>query len=177
MRFVMPGIAVIFAGRVAGQLLVTFGIAGPLPPVEEWQSGLLPYPILLASQIAILALMIGVARGWGPLVRPRPRVSVWTRRFSYLYFGGMIARYLITMVLAPEMRWHHGSIPIAMHLGLAIYLYAFARVIAPPAGSRSSATSSASVSGVPTLPGKTMYALPGARDSAPSRHTGTPGRT
>ena len=50
----------LFAVRVVGQLLVVAGRAPFLPPMDEWQSGLLPYPLLLASQILILALFATV---------------------------------------------------------------------------------------------------------------------
>jgi hypothetical protein len=44
----------LFHLRVVGQVLVTYTGAGWLPDVEQWQSGLLPYPVLLASQAGIL---------------------------------------------------------------------------------------------------------------------------
>ena len=64
----------LFVLRVLGQLLVASGVAPFLPPMEEWQSGLLPYPLLLASQIAIVAVLATVciqfSRGKGYFVRP-----------------------------------------------------------------------------------------------------------
>src|SRR5688572_15464260 len=63
----------LFVLRVVGQLLVVTGRAPFLPPMDEWQSGLLPYPVLLSSQIAILALLETVcmqfSRGRGLFVR------------------------------------------------------------------------------------------------------------
>ena len=45
---------VAFILRVIGQLMVVLNLGGWLPPIEEWQSGLLPYPYLFVSQIAII---------------------------------------------------------------------------------------------------------------------------
>ena len=60
----------LFCLRVIDQVLVTYAQVGWLPAVEHWQSGLLPYWALLASQVAILCLMgamiAGVWRGQGP---------------------------------------------------------------------------------------------------------------
>ena len=50
----------LFALRVLGQLLVVLVAAPFLPPMDEWQSGLLPYPLLLASQIVTVALLATV---------------------------------------------------------------------------------------------------------------------
>jgi hypothetical protein len=64
----------LFALRVLGQLLVLLGVAPFLPPMDDWQSGLLPYPLLLASQVLILALCATIcmqfSRGRGYFVQP-----------------------------------------------------------------------------------------------------------
>ena len=51
----------LFLLRVIGQVLVTYAGVSWLPEKGQWESGLLPYPSLLASQIAILAVMAAVA--------------------------------------------------------------------------------------------------------------------
>jgi hypothetical protein len=45
----------LFVGRVVGQLAVALDAAPFLPPMDEWQSGLLPYPLLLTSQLLLIA--------------------------------------------------------------------------------------------------------------------------
>ena len=47
--------------RVLGQALVVFFDATFLPPMEEWYSGLLPYPYLLVSQFIIIGVSAIVA--------------------------------------------------------------------------------------------------------------------
>jgi hypothetical protein len=43
-------LASLFLGRVLGQLKLSRRRVRFLPPMEQWQSGLLPYPALLAAQ-------------------------------------------------------------------------------------------------------------------------------
>jgi hypothetical protein len=129
--FILGAIAIAFFARVAGQALVAFLDVKFLPPMKEWYSGLLPYPLLLPVQIAILAFQFEVSRqlwiGAGPLTQPRPRLGIGLKWFSLIYFLGMLARYIITMALFPERRWFGGAIPIVFHWVLAAYLYLLSR--------------------------------------------------
>lgn len=122
----------LFFLRVAGQILVAFLGVSFLPPMKEWMSGLLPYPALLVSQIAILLFQCRVncdfSRGRGYFIEPKPRAGRILRVLSFLYAGAMALRYVVTMTLYPERRWAgSGTIPIVFHLVLAAWLYAFAR--------------------------------------------------
>ena len=77
--------------RVIGQIVVVLRAPRWLPPMEQWQSGLLPYPVLLLGQVIVLTLMtwicVDFARGAGRLVEPRwPNAGVivhvdWPRVF------------------------------------------------------------------------------------------------
>ena len=102
-----------------------------LPPIQEWYSGLVPYPLLLASQVAILGLQGRVSwdlwKGRGIFFDRHPRFGVWLRRFAALYFAVMVARYVIVMALRPEQRWFGGTIPILFHWVLAAYLFVWSR--------------------------------------------------
>jgi hypothetical protein len=127
-------LSALFALRVTGQLLVAQGWADWLPSFKQWQSGLLPYPALLASQAVILGLM-GTAEwqvwcGQGRLAAPRPRLARWLRRLSYLYAGSMLVRYVVTMALVPEWRWFGHSIPTLFHVVLASWLFVYALELA-----------------------------------------------
>jgi hypothetical protein len=115
--------------RVIGQVVVVLFAPRWLPPMEQWQSGLLPYPVLLAGQAVVLTLMVWISadfsRGDGSFVHPRPdvgRAVVW---FSYVYFGGMIVRYVIRMTRRPDQRWVGGTIPIIFHCVVAAFLWTF----------------------------------------------------
>lgn len=116
----------LFCLRVLGQILVAFWGATFLPPMEEWFSGLLPYPELLTSQILIILwygkICLDFARGYGYFVTPRRRLGINLLRFGWLYLGVMIIRYVIRMGLYPHERWTGGSIPIFFHWVLASFL-------------------------------------------------------
>jgi uncharacterized protein len=116
--------------RVIGQIVVVIFAPRWLPPMEQWQSGLLPYPVLLAGQAVVLTLMVWIsadfARDAGFFLQPPPgmaRAALW---FSYVYFGGMIVRYVIRMTRRPDQRWLGGTIPIIFHSIVAAFLWTFA---------------------------------------------------
>jgi putative CocE/NonD family hydrolase len=116
----------LFCLRVLGQVLVAFFGVKFLPPMEEWFSGLLPYPELLTSQILIILLYgkicLDFARGRGYFVTPGRRLGINLLKFGWLYLGVMIIRYVIRMGLYPHERWTGGSIPIFFHWVLASFL-------------------------------------------------------
>ena len=118
-----------FVLRVAGQMLVAFGGVGWLPPMDAWMSGLLPYPYLLPSQVVIIVLCAKVTldftRGCGWFVETRRVFGRGVLYFGYLYFAGMVARYVIRMSLYPDERWFGGTIPIFFHFVLAWFIILF----------------------------------------------------
>jgi uncharacterized protein len=115
--------------RVAGQLIVATAAPRWLPPMEQWQSGLLPYPVLVAGQAVVLTLMIWItidfARGAGFWLAPHPSLGLAALRWSYLYFGAMVVRYVRRMVRRPDQRWFGGTIPIIFHAVVAAFQWAF----------------------------------------------------
>ncbi len=119
--------SLLFSLRVAGQLVVAVVDVGFLPPFDEWQSGLLPYPLLVASQIAILIAMAVIInnfiRGHGFFVTLGARTSQSLRMLATVYFVSMIVRYIAMMALYPELLWFTGTIPIWFHFVLAGFLY------------------------------------------------------
>jgi len=120
---------ILLVGRVAGQLIVALWKPRWLPPMEQWQSGLLPYPVLVAGQVVVLTLMVWISadfcRASGFWVEPMPRlgrVAVW---WSYLYFGAMVVRYVVRMARRPDQRWLGGTIPIIFHSLVAAFQWTF----------------------------------------------------
>lgn len=111
----------LFALRVLGQLLVVAGVAPFLPPMDDWQSGLLPYPLLLVSQVLILGLLATVcmhfSRGSGFFVRHHRWLATPLWIAGWMYFGGMILRYALL---------RRDSIPVIFHVVLATFLLVIA---------------------------------------------------
>jgi hypothetical protein len=117
----------LFVLRVVGQVLVVTVQPRWLPPMGQWQSGLLPYPVLLVSQAAIIALLATVAmqfsRGVGWSVEaPHPRIGAALVVLACIYLAGMAYRYARRMSRLPDQRWFGGTIPIAFHCVLASFL-------------------------------------------------------
>ncbi len=120
-------LSALFLLRVVGQIVVVVATPQWLPAMDEWQSGLLPYPVLLTAQVLILGAMakLDVAASFGrwPFDRRRVRLATATAAFAIVYAGGMIVRYGISGHLHPDRRWlPPGMIPIVFHLVLASYL-------------------------------------------------------
>jgi hypothetical protein len=108
----------LFVARVTGQALVAFAGVTWLPPMERWQSGLLPYWLLLAAQIVIIVLMVAISRdftrGRGFFVRPRRFFAVYWLAFGCIYLAGMLVRFVI-------QGW---TIPVVFHWVLATFVIA-----------------------------------------------------
>ena len=107
----------LFALRVLGQLLVVTGLAPFLPPMDDWQSGLLPYPLLFVSQMLILALLgtvsLQFSRGIGYFVARRVWLGTPLWIAGWLYAIGMIVRYAAL---------RRDRIPVVFHIVLAGFL-------------------------------------------------------
>ena len=119
----------LFVMRVFGQALVVFFDVGFLPAMEQWYSGLLPYPILLPIQVVMIIVMVklirDVRRGSGFFSITKRGIGVFLKWFSYVYFLSMAARYVYAMILHPELRWFGHTIPIWFHMVLAAFLYTY----------------------------------------------------
>jgi len=120
-------LTMLFALRVLGQALVAFVDVTWLPVMEQWFSGLIPYPMLLIIQLLMLMLMVKITgeiwRGKGTFAIPRPHWSQFLMKFSAVYAGAMVLRYVLTMILHPEMRWLGDVIPVIFHFVLAGFIF------------------------------------------------------
>jgi hypothetical protein len=118
----------LFLCRVAGQALVFFFHVGFLPPMAAWQSGLIGYPWLLGSQLAIVLVFgkicLDFSRGRGIAVVPRRRLGQGLLIFGGWYLLTMMTRYGVRMALYSQERWTGGSIPTFFHWVLASFLLA-----------------------------------------------------
>ena len=123
----------LFLARVLGQILVVLFHVDFLPPMSEWYSGLLRYPLLLITQVVILYVMyrinIGVTTGNQYLLTRRKRLGYFLFGFSLIYAIFMVGRYFVSGHRHPERRWlPPGIIPIVFHLVLAGYWWTLSRL-------------------------------------------------
>jgi hypothetical protein len=121
----------LFGARVIGQLETRLLAPQWLPDMDAWYSGLLPYPLLLPAQIALLMIMSAVA--WnrrirtGCFARANPRVAGALRLFALLYFTAMAVRLAVNINVNGVDYWSEGAIPVAFHWVLALFLLVSAR--------------------------------------------------
>ncbi|MBU1222946.1 MAG: hypothetical protein KKA22_07290 [Gammaproteobacteria bacterium] len=103
-------------------------IVPALPGFDAWHGGVLPYPALLLSQLAIAATMVIVnlmlARG---VLVPRPRLGRWLAWLGSLYFTGMLLRLVLGQTLYSGSPWLDRPLPSLFHLVLAAWLLLLAR--------------------------------------------------
>ena len=125
------GLQTLFLGRVIGQVLVVLTEPSWLPALEHWQSGLLPYAILLPAQILLLMLMSLVTydavRERGYYYATTARTKRILRTIALFYLSAIVLRYVLTMTLVPELRWFGHAIPIFFHVVLASFIFVLSR--------------------------------------------------
>ena len=114
----------LFVLRVAGQAMVAFWGVTWLPPMERWYSGLMPYPLLLPAQIAIVVLMAKICsdftRRRGFFVQPHRFFAGPWLWFGWIYLAVMLARLPVQMLFKPDAP----VIPIPFHWVLATFVIA-----------------------------------------------------
>ena len=124
--YLMLSLSVLFSLRVLAQLVQAVYEIPFLPPFEAWQGSGLPYPVLLGSQVVILALVVlalrQVKRG---TVKPRP----WQYRvcfaFGGLYLAVMAFRLVAGLTFLSESEWFSSGIPALFHIILASLILTF----------------------------------------------------
>ena len=119
----MSVLTALFVLRVCAQLLQALYPVGWVPEFEAWQSGVLPYPVLLAIQFGIVGLMSFV------LHRVRNgniRARLWKYRvclvFGGAYFAVMAFRWLAGLTFLADQAWFAKSLPAFFHLVLASFI-------------------------------------------------------
>ena len=117
----------LFMTRVFGQVYVAFYAPAWLPPMDEWYSGLIPYPILFDLQILTILLMTKISwdntckRGYFYVTTSKAKSVLVV--ISLIYFLIMAVRYVVTMFIFLERGWLGDTIPIFFHWVLAFYIY------------------------------------------------------
>jgi hypothetical protein len=121
----------IFVVRVVGQIEALLLAPRWLPKFSAWESGLIPYPLLLPIQILLIAWMTAIAgdhsRGSGPMWVTDSRVRSRLTAFAALYASVMLVRLVVTAALPPHSVADRGLIPILAHWDLAGFIALLAR--------------------------------------------------
>ena len=131
---VMEICSVLFLARVFGHIYVLYRSPSWLPPFDHWYSGTISYRSVFITQMCMLSIgLFGLLDVWyvlGIFGHPFWRAICPTMIvLCYIYFGGMIFRYIWTMARKPERRWFKRTIPIWAHMLVAIYNYCLCHFI------------------------------------------------
>lgn len=125
----------IFLVRVIGQIEVLLLTPPWLPPFSAWESGLIPYPVLLPLQVLVVGWMAAIvsdhSRGSGPMWVKSVRVRKRLNAFALIYASIMLLRLVITAALPPHSVIGRGLIPILAHWDLAAFIALLARTPTP----------------------------------------------
>ena len=114
-----------FVLRVLAQILQwQIGLAF-LPPFDAWQSGALPYPVLLAAQWLIVLLLARTAWRYSRgAVSASPRAArLWLIPGS-IYLLAMLTRLILGLTLLDGHAWFDRPLPSTFHLVLASFMLA-----------------------------------------------------
>ncbi len=116
-----------FVCRVVMQAVQAVGYVPWLPAFERWQSGLLPYPVLLLSQVAIIAgsLSFLAKVGKGTLTRRRKLGQVLAC-LGGLYLAFDILRLVLGATLLGGHSFFDNPIPASFHVVLALMVLIWA---------------------------------------------------
>ena len=113
----------LFTIRVLAQPIALLVDVPLLPRFESWHSGLLPYPVLVLSQVAIVLWLSRTA--WvftAGAITPRVRLGVAMMALGGVYFAAMVIRLLLGATVLRDERWFASPLPTVFHLVLATYV-------------------------------------------------------
>jgi hypothetical protein len=117
-----------FVGRVVAQLIQLLAPTQLLPPFSYWQSGALPYEILLASQILIIVLSVWlITRLWNGTLRRRPKLGLACLVLGAIYFAFMLFRLIAGLTFLAGSPFFGAILPAIFHLVLATMLLIIGR--------------------------------------------------
>jgi len=113
----------LFCLRVFSQLLQKFYPVGFLPPFQDWQSGAVPYWLLVAAQFLIISvcLIVILKISLGRVI-PRSKTGKICLVLGAIYLMVMLFRLIVGLTIAPEHSWFGARIPTFFHTVLASFL-------------------------------------------------------
>ncbi|HBP86991.1 MAG TPA: hypothetical protein PKK23_05565 [Nitrospirales bacterium] len=121
--FILTGL---FMFRVLAQLIQVWRPVAFLPSFEVWQSGALPYPILLMSQVVILWVCLRVVwQMFLGVVVAAPKNGRLLLSLGGLYLLGMGIRLMIGLTASPEHAWFGALLPTIFHFVLATFMLVY----------------------------------------------------
>ena len=124
---VLVVLALAFAGRVAAQLIQAVTEVSWLPAFSAWQSGALPYPALLVSQLLIIAVQVElIRRSVKGRFAPSRTLQVVLGVLGSIYALVIVVRLAVGTTIFDGHSWFDAPIPSFFHLVLASFVLVLA---------------------------------------------------
>ena len=129
-------LAGLFGLRVAAQLAQAVYEVPFLPPFDDWQGSVIPYPALLPTQAGILvAMAVVIARVRTDTIAPRP----WKRQACFAiggpYLAVMAFRLVAGLTFLSDYAWFAQTLPAFFHMVLAAFVLTLGRYLSKRASS------------------------------------------
>ena len=110
----------LFVFRVSAQLVQWVWPTPLLPPFDMWQSGTVPYAVLVASQAIIIAAVVTIIlRMRRGRLRPRRRVGTVLLALGALYMLGAAFRLAAGLSFLSHLSFFRATLPSVFHMVLA----------------------------------------------------------
>ncbi len=123
---VLTALLLLFCLRVIAQLLQSWSPVAFLPPFAAWESGAMPYPLLVISQVVIIAVCARVIwRLHRGVAVPSVKTGKALLVFGGIYGGLMCARLIIGLTVATDHFWLSARLPTAFHFVLAGFVLVY----------------------------------------------------
>ena len=113
----------LFLFRVLAQLIQAVQPVSFLPPFEAWHGAVLPYPLLVVSQVAIgLTLAIFLLRVRKDAIDPRRWKYQLCFALGGIYFAFMAFRLVSGLTFLADHPWYAKHLPAFFHVVLASFI-------------------------------------------------------
>ena len=110
----------VFVFRVFAQLLQFYAPTTALPAFAAWESGALPYPLLVAAQAVIIlvsvALIVALFRR---RLHPNRKLGIILLVAGSLYLAGMVFRLVAGYTFLADVPFFSDHLPAYFHIVLA----------------------------------------------------------
>ena len=110
----------VFAFRVAAQLLQFYAPTPALPPFAAWESGALPYPLLLAAQAVIILVSVTlIVALFRRRLRPNRVIGTILLIGGGIYLAGSVFRLVAGYTFLAGVPFFDDHLPAYFHIVLA----------------------------------------------------------
>jgi hypothetical protein len=115
-------LSLLFVLRVVAQPAALSFETSLLPRFDAWHSGVVPYPLLFLTQLAIVVWLARTTWTFTTgAVTARRRLGVGMLAFGTVYLAVMLARLVLGATVLSSQRWFARPLPTTFHVVLATY--------------------------------------------------------